>query len=154
RPVIKGCVSSGNSQGLFFCWGVSDGIVEDSSIIDNLDYGITIGHRDTDNQIRNCTIARNARCGILFRDEGEGFLAGHRNTIESCTLRDNGGSESGIAIDMRREPYDVRILTNRFEDSGNDIQKIGLRIEEGVRRERIENNTFHNMETDIQDERL
>lgn len=154
RPLIQECVSSGNSQGIFFCWGVSDGVVEDSSFSNNVDYGVTFGHRDTDNHIRNCTIEQNARCGVLFRDEGEGFLAAHRNTIESCTLRDNGGAESGIAIDMRREPYDVCILGNRFEDSGNGIQKIGVRIEAGVRRERIEDNTFHNMETDIQDERL
>lgn len=51
RPVFEECHSFGNAQGLFFCWGVTDGRAERCVFSDNRDYGISIGHRDTDNVI-------------------------------------------------------------------------------------------------------
>ena len=133
--------------------GVSDGIVENCTVSDN-GYGITIGHRDTDNRIVNSIIAHNAKAGILFRNEGEGFLAGHRNVIESCIIRDNGFDEAGIGIDMRKEPENVEIRDSRFEDTGSEKQKIGIRIDNGIRSDIIRNNTFHGLECDIKDERI
>ena len=152
RPALTDCVSRHNGQGVFFCWGVSDGILENCTVSDN-GYGITIGHRDTDNRIVNSRIVHNAKAGILFRDEGEGFLAGHRNVIESCLIRDNGFDEAGIGIDMRKEPQNVEIRDSRFEDTGSGKQKVGIRIDKGIRSEIIRNNTFHGLEYDIIDER-
>ena len=59
---------------------------------DNREYGITIGHRDTDNLIKDCVIERNGKVGILCgrSDATYEFFAPHRCTVQGCTLRDNG----------------------------------------------------------------
>ncbi len=96
RPIFKDCHSLGNREGLFFCWGVTDGLAERCVFSDNRDYGITIGHRDTDNLIKDCVIERNGKVGILCgrSDATYEFFAPHRCTIQDCTLRDNGATPS------------------------------------------------------------
>ena len=47
RPVFRNCAARGNSQGIFFCWSVSDGLVENCILSENERYGVSIGHRDT-----------------------------------------------------------------------------------------------------------
>ena len=42
-----------NGIGIFWCWGVKYGLAEDNKIHDNRNYGISIGHNDTDNVMRN-----------------------------------------------------------------------------------------------------
>ena len=88
RPVFRNCAANGNSQGIFFCWSVSDGLVENCILSENTRYGVSIGHRDTDNVIRRCRIERNGEVGILFRNEDNEFRCGHRNQIEDCVVRD------------------------------------------------------------------
>ncbi len=48
----------------------------------------------------------------------------------------------------------VAIRDGRFEDTGSEKQKIGIRIDNGFRSEIIRNNTFHGFECDIKDERI
>jgi len=48
----------------------------------------------------------------------------------------------------------VEIKDSRFEDTGSEKQKIGIRIDNGFRSEIIRNNTFHGLECDIKDERI
>jgi len=150
RPIFTRCESRGNSQGIFFCWGVSDGLVDHCILADNLDYGISIGHRDTDNRICNSLIENNGQVGILFREEGEHvFLAGHRTTITSSVIRDNGYSSEGIAIDIRGEVYDTSITNNRIEDSGSGKQKTGIRMWNNGGRTHLDKNTFTGIDDDI-----
>ena len=73
RPILRNCTAKANGQGLYFCWGASDGLVENCILSNNRQYGISIGHRDTDNTIRSCTIDHNGEVGILFRNEGDEF---------------------------------------------------------------------------------
>ncbi|OHB65634.1 MAG: hypothetical protein A2Y77_03620, partial [Planctomycetes bacterium RBG_13_62_9] len=56
RPSFHGCTAKGNSLGLFFCWSVCDGLVENCTLSENKRFGVSIGHRDTDNVIKNCAI--------------------------------------------------------------------------------------------------
>ncbi|MDF1789025.1 MAG: right-handed parallel beta-helix repeat-containing protein [Verrucomicrobiales bacterium] len=58
-------------------------------------YGVSIGHKDTDNLIRNNKIVSNAGAGIYFRSETVG-MAGHRNTIELNVIKNN--ASAGIHI--------------------------------------------------------
>ncbi len=153
RPVFRNCRSLGNSQGIFFCWGVSDGLAENCVCSENLDFGISIGHRDTDNRIVNCTIERNHKVGVLFRTPLTEFRGAHRNVIESCVIRDNGFEEKGYGIDIRGETHDVVIRNNRIEDTGEGKQKVGIHIETEPRRTVVENNTFSGMEADVQEDR-
>ena len=149
RPRFLNCRSTGNSQGIFFCWGVSDGVAENCACLDNRDFGISIGHRDTDNRIVNCEIAGNHKVGILFRTPLSEFRGAHRNAIHSCVIRDNGFAENGYGIEIRGTTYDVEIRDNRIEDSGGERQKVGIAIEREARGTVIEGNTFVNMKSDV-----
>ncbi len=149
RPVFRNCRSTANSQGIFFCWGVSDGLAEDCTCSDNLDFGISIGHRDTDNRIRNCTIERNHKVGVLFREPLSEFRGAHRNVVASCRIRDNGFAADGAGVDIRGETHHVEIRDCRIEDTGEGKQKIGIRIDEGARDTVVRGNQFVNLEEDV-----
>ncbi len=153
RPVFRNCVARGNQQGIFFCWSVSDGRVEDCTLSENRNYGISIGHRDTDNIIVGCTIERNGQVGILFRKEGSEFRGGHRNRIERCTLRDNGTDANGIAIDIQGPTHDVMVSANHFENTADAPQRVAIRIGRETQGIELEDNTFENWTTTIQDRR-
>lgn len=153
RPVFRRCTARGNSQGLFFCWGVSDGVAEDCLLAGNLRYGISIGHRDTDNLIRHCVIEDNAEVGILFRQERVPFFSGDRNRIEGCVLRDNGPQGSGVGVDIRWVTRDVSIRDCRFENPSGR-QTVGVRLGPEVRDVRLEGNVFSGAVKDVDDQRV
>ena len=151
RPIFQKCVSMGNSQGIFFCWSVSDGLAEDCILAENSRYGISIGHRDTDNIIRRCTIERNGQIGILFREEANEFRSGSRNKIENCTIRDNGSKEQGIGIDIQGKTGDIIVQNTRFENTAGKNQNIGIRIGRKAKRITLQDNTFENCPARIKD---
>ncbi len=151
RPVFRRCQAKGNRLGLFFCWSVSDGRVEDCRLSENGQYGISIGHRDTDNLIANCTIERNGEVGILFRKEANEFRGGHRNRIENCLVRDNGGDKPGIGIDIQGKTRDIIIRSTRLENTAAGNQRTGIRIGPEAQRVVLEDNTFDGCPTRIED---
>ena len=53
RSIIRRNRMSGNDQGLFFCWGVKWALAEKNYIENSRKYGISIGHHDTDNLVRD-----------------------------------------------------------------------------------------------------
>jgi len=151
RPLFRSCISTGNSLGIFFCWSVSDGLVENCTLTENKRYGISIGHRDTDNIIKNSIIERNGEVGILFRKEGSEFRSGNRNRIESCIIRDNGVSRPGIGIDIQGKIQDITICTTKLENTSDGNQKIGIRISKEAERIILQENTFRNCPDDVED---
>jgi len=153
RPVFRQCTSKGNSLGIYFCWSVSDGLVESCTLLENRDYGISIGHRDTDNVIKDCTIERNGKVGILFRKEAGEFRAGHRNRIENCAIRDNGTKESGVGIDIQGTTRDITIQNTKLENTAGQRQGIGIRIAKEAERIMLQDNTFENCPVHIEDMR-
>jgi parallel beta-helix repeat protein len=142
RPVFRSCTSERNSQGIFFCWSVSDGLVENCILSKNKRYGISIGHRDTDNVIRGCTIEHNGQVGILFRKTANEFRAGHRNRIENCLIRDNGTEGKGIGIDIQGKTQDIIVQNTRFVNTIGGNQKQGIRISEEAERIILRDNTY------------
>ncbi|MBL7187964.1 MAG: right-handed parallel beta-helix repeat-containing protein [Phycisphaerae bacterium] len=151
RPVFRDCESRGNSQGIFFCWSVSDGIADNCVLAENNRYGISIGHRDTDNVISRCVIERNGEVGILFRREVSEFRCGNRNRIENCIIRDNGTKKPGIGIDILGKTEDITIANTRLENTTGDRQKIGIRISADAKRVVLESNTFENCPASVKD---
>jgi len=147
-PVGMKCVSTGNSQGIFFCWGVSDGLVERCTCSDNRDYGISIGHRDTDNRVVDTTIERNEKIGILFREQTK-FRSGHRNLITGSTIADNGANLDGVGVDVRAATCDIVLQDNVISDSGRGVQRIGVRIGEQAKRIDTEKNTYVGLVDDV-----
>ncbi len=148
RPVFRDCTARGNSQGIFFCWGVSDGLAENCVLSGNSQFGISIGHRDTDNVIKSCTIERNGEVGILFRDEGREFRNGHRNRIEDCVIRDNE-----IGIDIQGKTQDIEIINTKFDAFADDKQKVAIRIGKEAERITLDGNSFDGCPMQIEDQR-
>ncbi len=149
RPVFRRCLSRGNSQGIFFCWGVTDGLAEDCDCSDNRDFGISIGHRDTDNRIHNTRLQGNHRVGLLFRQPLNEFRGAHRNVVEHCHFIDNGFAEDGVGIDFQGAAHDVMIRDCRFEDSGQTRQRIGIRLSAESQNTRLAGNSFIGLAEDI-----
>jgi hypothetical protein len=151
RPVFRHCTARGNSQGIFFCWSVSDGVAEDCVLSENSRYGVSIGHRDTDNLIRACTIERNGEVGILFRNEGSEFRAGHRNRIENCTIRDTGKDKAGIGIDIQGQTQDITVRNTKLENTAGGKQNTGIRIGKEAQRIVLADNAFAGCPVPIED---
>jgi hypothetical protein len=151
RPAFRNCEARGNSLGIFFCWSVSDGLVENCILSENGRYGVSIGHRDTDNIIRGCRVERNGEVGILFRKEANEFRSGSRNQIEDCIIRDNGSKKSGIGIDIQGKTRDITVRNTRFENTAGKNQKTGIRISQEAERIVLEDNVFENCPVHTQD---
>lgn len=128
RPVIRGCRLERNTIGLFWCWGVKYGLAEDNHIDENGNYGISIGHNDTDNVMRNNDVLRSGKVGILFRndDRGQDFWA-NRNIVENNRVIDSG-DENGVAIDIQGQTKDVRIVGNDLRETRMPMNRTGIRI--------------------------
>jgi parallel beta-helix repeat protein len=150
RPVISNCISTGNSEGLFFCWNVTDGFVDNCTFSGNIKYGISVGHRDTDNIIQNCLVENNEEVGILFRkDNDDDFFAGNRNLVKNCTVRDNGTKKEGVGIDVTWKTKGITIENTKFISSQAGIQKIGIKISKDAQGIITSGNTFEKMNVEI-----
>ncbi len=127
RSIIRRNRMAGNEQGLFFCWGVRWGLAEKNYIEGNKLYGISIGHHDTDNVVRDNEIRTSGKVGILFRDEDGPAFAGNRNRIEkNCIL---GLTEpSGIGIDIQGATKSIAIVENEIREAQAPGQRVGIRI--------------------------
>jgi hypothetical protein len=149
RPIFRDCQARGNSQGIFFCWGVTDGLAENCDLSENLAYGSSIGHRDTDNRLVGCTFENNGEFGLLFREPLSEFRGAHRNIIERCIFRDNGRHGDGVAVEFRGTAHDIALRGNRFEDSGQGVQKIGIRLSAEAEGVELQDNSFFQMREEI-----
>jgi hypothetical protein len=154
RPLIRDCRLERNRLGLFWCWGVKYGLAEANRILDNHDYGISIGHNDTDNMMRNNEVIGSGKVGILFRDDARGadFWA-NRNVVENNRIEDSGGDD-GIGIDIRGKTKDVRITKNTIRESRGPMQRIGIRISGDSREIKLHDNTVEGMKTAVLDARV
>ncbi|MCW5556378.1 MAG: right-handed parallel beta-helix repeat-containing protein [Verrucomicrobiae bacterium] len=124
RPTMTGCRAVGNDDdGLFFCWRVRGGVAEGNWLENNGGYGMSLGHKDSDNFVRSNTIIGNRRGGVYWRAEAEP-MAAHRITFEKNTVRDNAGW--GLFVDGAT--HDTVIRGNTIEDTGSGRQKTGVRV--------------------------
>jgi parallel beta-helix repeat protein len=138
RPSIVNCRAVANGDdGLFFCWRVRGGVAEGNWLEGNRGYGISIGHKDSDNFVRGNTIIGNQRGGVLWRAETEP-MAAHRVTFENNVVRDNDGA--GLFVNGFTRGTIIR--NNTIEDSGEGRQKTGIRVGKHVRDLVIQDNTI------------
>ncbi len=135
RPVVRQCVARKNGEdGLFLCWRVKQGLFEDNILEANGRYGISIGHKDTDNLLRNNQVRGNHEEGIFFRNETEG-MAGNRNRLENNVIENNGVKHEAAGIRVRGETRDLIFKDNVIRDTravGERKQTIGIRLDEKV----------------------
>lgn len=153
RPLIRGNRLERNKLGLFWCWGVQFGLAEDNHIDANRSYGISIGHNDTNNVMRNNRISNSGQVGILFRDDprGHDFWA-NRNLVENNQIINSGG-EDGTGIDITGHTKDVRIIGNTIEDSRQPMQRIGIRMGADVGTVELKDNIIRGVRTAVVDNR-
>ena len=128
RPVLRNNRSERNGIGIFWCWGVKFGLAEHNTIDGNRNYGISIGHCDTDNVMRHNKVLNSGKVGVLFRNDtrGQDFWA-NRNTLEHNQII-NSGADGGIAIDIKGKTKEVRITDNVIEETRKALQRTGIRI--------------------------
>lgn len=151
RPVVRDCIARRNGEdGLFLCWRVRHGTFEKNILEDNGRFGISIGHKDTDNLLTANYVRSNRQDGVFFRNETLG-MAGHRNRLENNVIENNG--ESGIRV--RGETKDLVFRNNIIRDTRPpDARKqtVGIRIEENAGEVTLENNKIE-AKTKIEDRR-
>ena len=154
RPLIRNCKLERNGLGLFWCWGVKFGLAENNRIVDNRNYGVSIGHNDTDNVMHKNEIIGSGKVGILFRDEARGadFWA-NRNVIEDNRIENSGGAD-GIAIDIQGKTKDIRIAANTIVESREPMKRIGIRISALSERIELDSNKIKGLSVAIQDQRV
>jgi hypothetical protein len=127
RPIVLDCVCEDNGQiGLYLCWRVKDGRFERLTLRRNGRDGVSIGHKDTDNEFADIRSEGNGRYGIHFRDEAAP-LAGHRNRFQRVQLVDNGvaavrvdGATTGLHFD------DVTMADTRADAEAT--QRVGISL--------------------------
>jgi hypothetical protein len=126
RPIMRNNQVRRTDIGIFFCWGVRFGLAEHNTIDEVRSFGVSLGHRDTDNVVRSNTITGSGKVGILFRDERNEFAA-HRNRIENNRILDSGPSD-GIGIDVRGQTEEVTLARNEIRETRSPESRVGIRI--------------------------
>ena len=102
------------------------GLAEHNTIEDIRTAGVSIGHRDTDNLVRDNTILRSGKVGILFRTESKEF-GPHRNRCEKNRIIDSGPAD-GIAIDVRGQTEQAALVKNEIRETREPKARVGIRI--------------------------
>lgn len=135
RPTVRGCVARNNgTDGLFLCWRVRHGVFEDNRLEQNGRFGISIGHKDSDNLLRANHVVGNASNGVFFRQESPG-MSPHRNRLEANIIEDNGREPGTAGIRVRGEPSGLVFEGNVIRDTRSGAvrtQTVGILVEEHV----------------------
>lgn len=134
RSVIRRNRMIGNDQGLFLCWGVKWALAEKNYIEGSRRFGISIGHHDTDNVIRDNEVRDSGEVGILFRKERAAAFQGNRNRIEKNRIL-GVAKDSGIGIDVQGQTQAIAILDNQIRETQAPLKRVGIRI--GAETDRI-----------------
>jgi hypothetical protein len=150
RPLMRRNRLEGNDLGLFFCWGVKYGLAENNTIVGNRRYGVSVGHRDTDNLIRDNEIRRSGVVGVLFRKERGRAFAPHRNRLENNRIIDSG-AEEGIGVDVQGETESVTIADNDIRETRRPLKRTGVRIGANTSDIRLVENRIVGFANDVAD---
>jgi hypothetical protein len=151
RPVVRSCVARHNGEdGLFLCWRVRHGLFEGNLLEGNGRFGISIGHKDTDNLLQRNRVIGNADSGIFFRNESAG-MAAHRNHLKENVIEANGGP--GIRV---RGATDGLVFENNvirtIREGDEPSQSVGVLIEEEAGEVKLIGNTIEAAK-DVEDRR-
>ena len=147
RPIICQNRLEGNGIGLFFCWGVKHGIDEKNWISNNRQFGVSIGHRDTNNIIRQNRIEESGQVGIIFRDEPNEGRCPHYNLLEDNQIINSGE----IGIDIQGETRSITLRRNQIIETRKTASHIGLQIGQKVTELTLEKNNFSGLKIETND---
>jgi len=151
RPLIRENKLERNGIGIFWCWGVKYGLAENNRIVGSRNYGISIGHNDTDNVMRNNEVIESGKVGILFRDDSQGKeFWPNRNVLEKNRIIDSG-AEQGIAIDIQGKTKEITITENEIRETRQPAQRVGIRLGANTAKIRQVDNDISGFATAIHD---
>ena len=148
RSIVRGNRMQRSSEGIYFCWGAQHGLYE-KNVIEDCSYGMTFGHSDSDNVIRDNDIRRSREAGIHFRGGNKAF-APHRNRFERNRIVDSGG-EKGVAIDINGQTESVTMTQNELRETRKPLFRIGILIGAETRDIRCVDNQIEGFATAISD---
>jgi hypothetical protein len=135
RPTVRDCIARENgTDGLFLCWRVRHGRFANNLLEDNGRFGISIGHKDSDNLLDGNRVLRNGEDGVYFRDETYG-MAAHRNRLVDNVIEDNGTKRAAAGIRIRGETSGLIFEGNTIRDTrqgSTRSQVTGILIEESA----------------------
>jgi Right handed beta helix region len=148
RAIVRGNRVERCREGVYFCWGAQHGLYE-KNVIEECSYGMTLGHRDSDNLIRDNDIRRSTVGGIRFRGGNEAF-APHRNRIERNRITDSG-AEDGVAIDIDGATESITLVQNELRETRQPLSRVGIRIGAETRDIRYDDNRIEGFTIPVSD---
>ena len=149
RTVVTGSKLERNDIGFFFCWGVKWALVEKNSMLDNRRFGVSIGHNDTDNLVRNNEVARSGKVGIFLRQEHGPTFSPSRNTIEANRVVDS--AETGVAVDIEGVTESVTLARNTLLETRQPASRVGVRISKDARQIQLAENRIDGFSAPVVD---
>ena len=150
RSIIRRNHMSGNDQGLYFCWGVKWALAEKNLIENSRRYGISIGHHDTDNVVRDNDVRASGQVGILFRNERTAAFQGNRNRIENNRI-ENLVRDDAVGIDVQGRTQAIAIVANDLRETQEPKQRVGIRIGAEAGEIQLESNRIAGFAEDVRD---
>jgi nitrous oxidase accessory protein NosD len=151
RPIMRDNRLERNGIGLYFCWGVKYGLATKNVVVENRNYGISIGHHDTDNVIVENTVRESGKIGVIFRDESRGKdFWPNRNRLESNCVENSGG-DRGVAIAVEGKTRELKIRGNHLRESRGAAGRCGLKLAKEVGAIELVDNTFEGFAKDVED---
>jgi len=141
RTVVVNNRLERNDIGFFFCWGVRWGLCEQNTILDSLRFGVSVGHNDTDNVIRNNEIRRSGQVGVLFRQEDGPTFTPNRNLLEQNRIIDSGG-EKGVGVKVEGRTRSLEIARNEIRETRQPAERVGVLLEAETDDIRLSGNTI------------
>ena len=148
RTVMRNNRLLGNRIGIFFCWGVRQGLAEKNYVAGN-DIGISIGHHDTDNLVRGNEVALSKNAGVLFRSERGPDFTGNRNRIEGNRLVDNG-AEDGFAVNVQGGTRDIVLVGNEITETRSAARRTAIRLGPETQSVALRNNKVSGFAKDLE----
>ncbi|MCC7339944.1 MAG: right-handed parallel beta-helix repeat-containing protein [Bryobacterales bacterium] len=150
RTVVTGSTLERNDIGFFFCWGVKWALVENNRMLDNKRFGVSIGHNDTDNLVRNNEVLRSGKTGIFLRQEHGPTFSPSRNRIEANRVLDSG-AEDGVAVDIEGTTEEILLKGNILAETRKPASRIGVRIGKETKQIELAENRIDGFSTPVLD---
>jgi parallel beta-helix repeat protein len=134
NSVVTDCHAHDNGVvGLFLCYRVRHGKLTGNLLENNGRYGISIGHKDSDNLFEHNTVRNNGFSGVYFRRNPE-RVGGHRNVFRHNEIVNNGDKSHGYGVFVEAENQNEVFENNVIAEnrSGSEAtQRYGIYIAKG-----------------------
>ena len=111
---------------------------------------MSIGHRDTDNLVRDNDIRRSGKGGVLFRPERGKAFAPHRNRLENNRIVDSGPADAA-AVDVQGEAESITLTRNEVRETRQPMKRVGVRIGEKTKEIQLVDNKIEGFATAVSD---